>query len=125
MGEFLSWHRQLERQPRISNVWEYGNSWTAWHGELKAGYGYCDMVKGGGNGIFLVVLTLRWWADVTDELEDGNVKEWSNSRLGVAMRELEESMTGVLESSTLYRVLQGLHSKDEDSAPEYRHPRKR
>lgn len=74
------------------------------------------MVKGGGNGVFLLVLTLRWWADVTNTLEDGDVKERSNRRVGEAMNELEESMTGILESGALQRGNQEPESEEEDIA---------
>ncbi len=75
----MAYHRRLDRRPRIGDMQEYGLSWEAWHEELKANAGYKDMVKGGGNGIFLLILAFRWWADAADELEDGELKEWSTT----------------------------------------------
>lgn len=82
------------------------------------------MVKGGGNSIFLLILAFRWWADAADELEDGELKEWSTTRLGLTMKELDDSMRGILESSALEQAMEGDYSAKEDSEVEIR-PRKR
>ncbi len=115
MDEFFGYHRRLNRRPRLENVQEYGNSWEAWHEELKAEEGYRGMVKGGGNGIFLLPLSLRWWADATDELEEGGPKVWSNNQLRLAMRDLDKSMAGILKSSSLEKAMHGSEIEEEDS----------
>ncbi len=70
----MGYHRKLERRPKIDDVQEYGIVWEAWHAELKSGPGYKEMAKGGGNGIFLLILALRWWVDMVDELETRGTK---------------------------------------------------
>jgi hypothetical protein len=101
VGEFLSWHRQLERQPAIKNLETYGKTWEGWHSELRKKDSYEDMAKGGGNGIFLLILALRWWMDVNDESEEGGAKTKRNERLAKALKGLEQSMGGILESRVL------------------------
>ncbi len=94
---------------------EYGLFYEAWHKELKAKAAYRDMVKGGGNSISLLILTFRWWADAADELEDGDFKVWSTMQVGLAMKELGGSMTGIFESGALEQVMAGQCSMGEDS----------
>ncbi len=116
--EFLGWHRQLERRPHIENIQKYGDMWLGWHQELKKREDYQDMIKGGGNGIFLLILALRWWMDETDEMEVGERQEWSNKRLDSAVRELEESLAGICGSDALKRALEYATSEEEDSEVE-------
>lgn len=54
--EFMGYHIGLEHCPSLENVEDYGNNWVAWHDKLKAREDYEDMVQGGGNGIFLLVI---------------------------------------------------------------------
>ncbi len=118
MQEFMAYHRRLDCQPRIKDIQEYGLSWEAWHEELKAKAGYRVIVKGGDNSISLLILAFRWWADAVDELEDGDFKVWSMMRVGIAMKELDSSMTGILESGALERAMAGQCSMGEDSEVE-------
>lgn len=116
--EFLGWHRQLERGPHIENIQKYGDMWLGWHWELKKREDYQDMIKGGGNGIFLLILALRWWMDKTDKMEVGEQQEWSIKQLDSAVRELEESLAGICESDALKRALEYATSEEEDSEVE-------
>ena len=124
VGEFLAWHRQLERRPYIRNVEQYGSVWLGWHKALKERAGYQDMVKGGGNGIFLLILALRWWMDCTDEMEAGAAKERSNKRLEDAVCELDDSLAGIHGSGALNGADEGGDSEEDMSETE-RRPRKR
>ncbi len=124
VGEFLAWHRQLDRHPHIRNIAQYGSLWTAWHEELKVLPGHQDMIKGGGNGVFLLILTLRWWMDYTDEMEAGEAKESSNNRLEGAVRELDESLAAIHGSGALTGDNEGTRSEEDVSETESR-PTKR
>jgi hypothetical protein len=118
--EFLAWHRQLERRPAIKDVGEYGDTWVAWYHELKAKPNYQDMIKGGGNGIFLLILTLKWWADETDELDEGNAKDQSNNRLKEVISELARCMTEIIETGTFESTTQASARLESDSETETR-----
>lgn len=100
VGEFMAYHRRLDRRPRIKDLQEYGVSWEAWHKELKYN-GYKYMAKGGGNGVFLLILAFRWWIDAADKLPESDLKDWSSNRLTLVMKDLDKSMAGVLGSSAL------------------------
>lgn len=99
--EFLAYGRILGRRPQMKSVEEYGQAWNGWHEELKVKANYEDMQKGGGNGIFLLVLGLRWWGDASNELNEGEEKTKSNSRLREAITELDQSMAGILKLGAL------------------------
>lgn len=73
------------------------------------------MVKGGGNGLFLLILALRWWMDASDALEDRDLRRWSSNQIQVDLRNLDESMAGILDSTTLQQAMQALESDSEDS----------
>ncbi len=79
VAEFLAYHRQLGRRPGLGSIREYAKSWEAWNKELKMKEDYEDMVKGGGNGVFILILTLRWLMDTSHSLEEGDLKHWSNN----------------------------------------------
>lgn len=110
----MTWHRRLDRRPELGNVEKYGQAWIGWHEELRAKAGYEDMVKGGGNGIFLLILSLRWWADSTDTLEEGLAKDLSKRKLKVAIGELEETLARVLGSRALHQAIEGPEKRAED-----------
>jgi hypothetical protein len=124
VAEFFAYHRQLDRRPGMGNIQEYANSWEAWHKELKTKEDYEDMVKGGGNGVFILILTLRWWMDTSDSLEEGDLKDWSNDRIQVVLKGLNESMAGTLGSAALQRAIQMPESDGDDSGLGI-HPKKK
>lgn len=101
VGEFLSWHRQLEWQLAIRNLEMYGKTWEGWHTELRKEDDYEDMVKGGGNGIFLLILALRWWMDTNNKSEEGKAKTKRNERLTKVLKGLEQLMGSIIESRVL------------------------
>ncbi len=78
------------------------------------------MIKGGGNGIFLLILTLKWWADKTDELDEGNAKDQSNKRLKESISELGICMAEILETGTFQSTIQASARLDSDSETETR-----
>lgn len=78
------------------------------------------MIKGGGNGIFLLILTLKWWADETDELDEGNAKDQSNNRLKEVISELARCMTEIIETSTFESTTQASARLESDSETETR-----
>jgi hypothetical protein len=123
VGEFMAYHRRLDRRPRIKDLQEYGYSWEAWHKELKYD-GYKYMAKGGGNRVFLLILAFRWWTDTADELPEGDLKEWSSNWLTLVMKDLDKSMAGVLGSSALQRAVEG-HDEEENDSEEESRPKKR
>lgn len=122
--EFLAYHRRLDRRPVIRDVQRYARSWEVWHRELKAETDYQALVRGGGNGISLLILAFRWWADTAAEMEEGEAKEDMQDRLQEGLRDLEATMSGVLGSGTLERVVNRVDSEEEDSEEESR-PKKR
>ncbi len=101
VGQFLSWHRQLDRRPSIKNVQGYGKKWDVWHDELRKKEDHADLCKGGGNSIFLLILSLRWWMDEVDELNEGDKKKEANERLAAVLEQLDKSMNGVLRSRAI------------------------
>ncbi len=72
------------------------------------------MIKGGGNGAILLILSLRWWADGTDTMEEGSAKDLSKKKMKVAIRELEETMARVLGSRALHEAMEGSKKSAED-----------
>lgn len=122
--EYMAYHRRLDRRPRIKDIQEYGYSWEAWHKELR--YDGCKhMVKGGGNGVSLLILAFRWWVDSVDDLKDGDLKEWSNKRLENVMKELDDSLAGVLGLSTLQKITEGREEEGDEESEEETRPKKR
>ncbi len=99
--EFLAYGRILGRRPQMKSVEEYGWAWNGWHEELKVKANYKDMQKGGGNGMFLLVLVLHWWGDASDKLNEGEDKTKLNGRLKEAIAELDQSMAGILKLGAL------------------------
>lgn len=86
--------------------------------------GHQDLLKGGGNGIFLLILSLKWWMDHTDEMEAGELKEWSNQRLKCALHELDQSLSAIHASGALNGMLAGCDEEaasEEDSDVELEH----
>ncbi len=83
------------------------------------------MVKGGGNGVSLLILAFRWWVDSVDDLKDGDLKEWSNKWLENVMKELDDSLAGVLGSSTLQKITEGREEEGNEESEEETRPKKR
>lgn len=113
----MGYHRKLERRPKIEDVQEYGLVWEAWHAELRSKPGYKEMVKGGGNGIFMLILAFRWWVDTVDELEEGNEKEEAANRIEQAIQELNASLTGILRSEALEQATRENEDVEEEMGP--------
>jgi hypothetical protein len=79
VSDWMQRHRQWDKAPTMDKVGEFGGLWRAWWKILQPEWraaangnwplvrevpkveGWAKLMKGGGNGFALVLLSLSWW----------------------------------------------------------------
>ena len=93
--------RRVEVRPSSFKLEGFGQDWFRWVETLKGEEGdLAQLKKGGGNGTWLLLLCLVWWADAIDELTEGSETKISEDLLlDKAIKELTDAFNGLLGRS--------------------------
>ena len=93
----MAYGRHLQRIPRLGTLSEYAPSWNDWFLACKGNDedGELQLVAG-GNGIWLLILSLTWWArSLTSKSPASHHEDLVN-----AMHALENALENGLSTST-------------------------